>query len=158
VTGDFYFVTNSQPAATLAIALPPETSGVNLDDLRRRAEVERVRAVVDERLQNYREVVVNAVIEVEDALTLEQDAVASLKSIQKQRNLARQTLREARRRYLNGSGDFLNVLKEELNSLQLDHDIITQESKILTARINLNIALGGSGMDDFDKEREKDGK
>jgi len=138
--------------------LAANLAGPIFDGGRRRAEVERVRAVVDERLQNYREVVVNAVIEVEDALTLEQDAVASLKSIQKQRNLARQTLREARRRYLNGSGDFLNVLKEELNSLQLDHDIITQESKILTARINLNIALGGSGMDDFDKEREKDGK
>jgi outer membrane protein TolC len=84
---------------------------------------------------------------------LPKDAEESLKSIQKQRNLARQTLREARRRYLNGSGDFLNVLKEELNSLQLDHDIITQESKILTARINLNIALGGSKPGVVDTEK-----
>ncbi len=129
--------------------LAANLAGPIFDGGRRRAEVERVRAVVDERLQNYREVVVKAVIEVEDALTLEQDAAASLKSIQKQRNLAQQTLREARRRYLNGSGDFLNVLKEELNSLQLDHDIITQESKILRSRIKLYIALGGSGVDNF---------
>lgn len=127
--------------------LAANLAGPIFDGGRRRAEVERVRAVVDERLQSYREVVVNAVIEVEDALTSEQGAVATLKSIQKQRDLAQQTLREARRRYLNGSGDFINVLKEELNSLQLDHDIISQESKILTARINLNIALGGPEMD-----------
>jgi len=127
--------------------LAANLAGPIFDSGRRRAEVERVRSVVDERLLNYREVVVNAVIEVEDALNLEQDAVATLKSIQKQRALAGQTLREARRRYLNGSGDFLNVLKEELNSLQLDHDIISQESKILTARINLYIALGGSKAD-----------
>jgi NodT family efflux transporter outer membrane factor (OMF) lipoprotein len=138
--------------------LAANLAGPIFDGGRRRAEVERVRAVVDERLQNYREVVVNAVIEVEDALTLEQDAVASLESIQKQSDLARRTLREARRRYLNGSGDFINVLKEELNSLQLDHDIISQESKIITARINLHIAMGGSWMDDFNKEREKNGK
>ncbi len=133
--------------------LAANLAGPIFDGGRRRAEVERVRAVVDERLQNYREVVVNAVIEVEDALTLEQDAVATLKSIQKQRTLAGQTLREARRRYLYGSGDFLNVLKEELNSLQLDHDIITQESKILSARINLNIALGGSIANPADLEK-----
>jgi len=138
--------------------LAANLAGPIFDGGRRRAEVERVRAEVDERLQNYREVVVRAVIEVEDALTLEKSAVDILASFQKQRDLARQTLREARRRYLNGSGDFINVLKEELNSLQLDHDIITQESKILVARISLNIALGGSGMDDFDKEIEKDGR
>ncbi|MCK5915139.1 MAG: TolC family protein, partial [Deltaproteobacteria bacterium] len=107
---------------------------------------------------NYREVVVNAVIEVEDALTLEQDAVESLKSIQKQSDLAQRTLREARSRYLYGSGDFINVLKEELNSLQLDHDIISQEGRIITSRISLHIALGGSWMDEFNKEREKNVK
>ncbi|RLB67252.1 MAG: RND transporter [Deltaproteobacteria bacterium] len=133
--------------------LAANLAGPIFDGGRRRAEVERVRAVVDERLQNYREVVVNAVIEVEDALTLEKDAAESLVSFQKQSELAKKTLREARRRYLNGSGDFLNVLKEELNSLQLDHDIITQESKILSARINLYIALGGSKPNPDDTEK-----
>ena len=138
--------------------LAANLAGPIFDGGRRRAEVERVRAVADERLQKYREVVVNAVIEVEDALTLEQDAVESLASIQKQSDLARRTLREARRRYLNGSSDFINVLKEELNSLQLDHDIISQEGRIITARINLYLALGGSWMDGFNKERDENGK
>ena len=138
--------------------LAANLAGPIFDGGRRRAEVERVRAVVDERLQNYREVVVNAVIEVEDSLTLEKGAVESLVSFQKQSELAKKTLREARRRYLNGSGDFINVLKEELNSLQLDHDIISQEGKILVARINLYQALGGSWMDDYAEEREENGK
>ncbi len=140
--------------------LAANLAGPIFDGGRRRAEVERTRALVDERLQNYREVVVKAVIEVEDALTREQDAAATLASFKKQRALADKTLREARRRYLNGNGDFLNVLKEELNSLQLDHDIISQQSRIIGARINLYQALGGSWMDDFSevKEREKNGK
>ncbi len=128
------------------------------DGGRRRAEVGRVRAVVDERLALYRETVINAVFEVEDALTREQQSAATLASIRKQLELSRQSLREARRRYLNGSSDFLNVLNEELNSLQLEHDIITQEKQLLLARIALYKALGGSWLDDFSKEGLEHGK
>ena len=41
VTGDFFFVPGASPQPTLAIARPPETSGVNLEDLRRRAQNEQ---------------------------------------------------------------------------------------------------------------------
>ncbi|MCK5682327.1 TolC family protein, partial [bacterium] len=132
--------------------LAANLAGPVFDGGRRRAEVARVKAVADEYLQSYREVVVSAVIEVEDALTLEKDARETLNSLHLQIKLARQTLREARRRYLNGSGDFINVLKEELNSLQLDHDVISQEKKVLRARINLHKALGGSWPGAFNKE------
>ena len=108
--------------------------------------------MVDERLALYRETVFMAVIEVEDALTREAETSATLDSLRKQLELSRQTLREARRRYLNGSSDFINVLNEELNSLQLEHDIITQEKLFMLARIELHVALGGSWLDDFNEK------
>lgn len=132
--------------------LAASLAGPVFDGGRRRAEVERVRAVVDERLALYRKTVLNAVFEVDDALTREFESSATLVSLRKQLELSRQTLREARRRYLNGSSDFINVLNEELNSLQLEHDIISQEKRFLLARINLHIALGGSWVDEFSKE------
>ena len=129
--------------------LAANLAGPVFDGGRRRAEVERVKAVVDERLALYRETVLNAVVEVDDALTREAESSATLVSLRKQLELSRQTLREARRRYLNGSSDFINVLNEELNSLQLEHDIISQEKRFLLSRITLHIALGGSWLDDF---------
>ncbi|MEA1923054.1 MAG: efflux transporter outer membrane subunit [Pseudomonadota bacterium] len=132
--------------------LAANLAGPIFDGGRRRAEVARVRAVVDERLAFYRETVFAAVIEVEDALTKEAETSATLDSLRKQLKLSRQTLREARRRYLNGSSDFINVLNEELNSLQLEHDIITQEKQFMLSRIALHVALGGSWLEDFDEK------
>ena len=132
--------------------LAANLAGPVFDGGRRRAEVARVRAVVDERLAIYRETVLNAVFEVDDALTRELESSATLVSLRKQLELSRQTLREARRRYLNGSSDFINVLNQELNTLQLEHDIISQEKRFLLARITLHIALGGSWLDEFSKE------
>jgi len=138
--------------------LAANLAGPIFDGGRRRAEVERVKAVVDERLALYRETVLVAVLEVEDALTRQAQSAATLVSIRRQLELSRQTLREARRRYLNGSSDFINVLNEELNTLQLEHDIISQEKRFIGARITLYLALGGSWVDDFDGEGLEYGK
>ncbi|MEA3348659.1 MAG: efflux transporter outer membrane subunit, partial [Pseudomonadota bacterium] len=56
------------------INLAANLAGPIFDGGRRRAEVARVRAVVDERLSLYRETVLNAIVEVEDALTRESEA------------------------------------------------------------------------------------
>ncbi|MBN2808892.1 MAG: efflux transporter outer membrane subunit [Deltaproteobacteria bacterium] len=129
--------------------LAANLAGPVFDGGRRRAEVARVRAVVAERLALYRETVLTALAEVEDALTREAEAAATLDSLEKQLELSRQTLREARRRYLNGSSDFINVLNEELNTLQFEHDIISQEKQLRLARISLHVALGGSWVDEL---------
>ncbi|MBN2706761.1 MAG: efflux transporter outer membrane subunit, partial [Deltaproteobacteria bacterium] len=72
-----------------------------LDGGRRRAEIGRIRALADERLAAYRQIVIKAFHEVEDALVREDEASATLASLRRQLELSRQTLREARRRYLN---------------------------------------------------------
>ncbi len=131
------------------LALPVFDAG------RRRAEVGRCRALLDERLARYREVVLAAVIEVEDALTRERKAREGLATLRNQLEISRRSLREARRRYINGSSDFINVLNTQLNTLQLEHDIIDQEQALFQARITLCRALGGSWLEEYTENRRK---
>ncbi len=60
-------------------------------------------------------------------------------------------MREARRRYLNGKSDFMNVLREEFNILLVRQNIITAEEDMIIARINLYKALGGAWVDSYVK-------
>jgi len=127
--------------------LAANLSGAVFDGSRRKAEVERVRAIANERLAAYRKTVVTAITEVEDALTEEDQYTRTVASLEKQIRLSQETLREARRRYLNGSSDFVNVLKEELNFIELQQDTITAKEQMIAARIHLQMALGGSWLD-----------
>lgn len=122
-------------------------AGPIFDGHRRQAEVERVKAVADERLAAYRKTVVTAISEVENALTEEDQYRKTVASLVKQIRLSEETMREARRRYINGSTDFVNVLKEELNFLQLQYDTIKAREQMIAARIHLYKALGGAWLD-----------
>ena len=51
LTGDFFFVPEIAPQPALAVARPPETSGMNLDDLRQRAQSEQQAQAELERVQ-----------------------------------------------------------------------------------------------------------
>jgi len=123
-------------------------AGPIFDGGRRSLEVKRTQAVVRERLESYRQVVFQAILEVNSALGDEEQNIKVLASLEEQFELAEKTLREARNRYLNGSSDFLNVLKEELNSLLIRQKLITTKEKRLIARINLYRALGGAWVED----------
>ena len=127
--------------------LAANLTGPIFDGFRREAEVARVKAIVDERLAAYRKTVLTAVAEVEDALTEEDQYTRTVTSLENQIRLSEETMREARRRYINGSTDFVNVLKEELNYLQLQQDIIKAREQMIAARIHLHKALGGTWLD-----------
>ncbi|MDD5760305.1 MAG: efflux transporter outer membrane subunit, partial [Desulfobulbaceae bacterium] len=86
-----------------------------LDGNRRQNEVERTKALVEERLAIYGRTVFSAIREVEDALGDEQQQNDSITSLKLQQELSNVTIREARRRYMNGNSDFTNVLRSELN-------------------------------------------
>lgn len=120
-----------------------------LDGKRRHNELERVKAIVEERLAIYGRTVFTAIREVEDALADEKQYRDSIASLNRQQELSDRTIREARSRYLNGSSNFLNVLREELNVLQVEQDLITTEEKMLAARVRLHKALGGSWMNRY---------
>lgn len=122
-------------------------AGPIFDGNRRALEVKRVQAVVQERLASYRRIVFSAIVEVEDAIADEKQYDQVLDSLNRQVLLSEKTMREARNRYLNGSTDFLNVLREELNNLQLQQSLIITKEKKIVARIDLYRALGGSWLE-----------
>ncbi len=129
---------------TWILRLAAGLSGPIFDGGRRTAEVARTMAVVDERLADYKKVVLTAIREVEDALTREQQFRRTISNINQQIELTENAYREATWRYLNGISDFLAVLREQVNLITLQLDRIQAGSDLLKARISLHKALGGS--------------
>lgn len=126
-----------------------------LDGNRRQNEVERVKAMVEERLAVYGRTVFSAIREVEDALVEEKQYDDSIASLKRQQELSDVTIREAQRRFMNGNSDFLNVLRSELNMLLVEQDLILSEEKMLLARVRLYKALGGSWMNRYVTAQEE---
>lgn len=124
-------------------------TGPLLDGNRRKTEVARTQAVVDEKLVAYGKIVFSAIKEVEDALADEQRYDLSLDSLTRQLGLSARTVQEARRRYLNGNSNFLNVLREEANSVQVRQNLIAEQENKLLARIRLYRALGGTWVNGY---------
>jgi len=117
-----------------------------LDGGRRRAEVSRTRAVLAERVNNYGAVLLTALREVEDALVQERRQLSYLERVDEQVQIARETLREARARYVNGLGDYLPVLTSLEALQQLELLQLREKKRLLEHRIQLYRALGGSWM------------
>lgn len=114
-----------------------------LDGGRRKLEVEKQQAIVDEALAAYQQTVLTALKEVEDALMLEDKVQDQLEALRNELALARQTLAAARNRYANGLSDYLNVTSSLLSVQTLERDEITQVANLFKARIALHKALGG---------------
>jgi len=131
------------------LRLATSVTGPIFDGGSRKAEVERSRAVVDERLAAYRNTVLTAIREVEDALARERQYRGFLINIDKQLQLTRMAYREATWRYLNGLNDFLPVLREQINLITFQLDRIQTGADLLKARIGLYKALGGSWMEEM---------
>ncbi len=113
----------------------------------RSAEVQRTLAVAEERLAAYRESVVLALKEVEDALVFEQQYRKSIANIDQQIELAQMAYREATWRYLNGLSDYLPVIREQINLITAEQDRITTERDLVQTRVTLHKALGGTWTD-----------
>ncbi len=113
------------------------------DGGRRKLEVEKQQAVVDEALAAYRLTVLTALEEVEGALMLEEKIQDQLVAVRNELALARQTLSAARNRYANGLSDYLNVTSALVSVQSLERDEITQIANLFKARITLHQALGG---------------
>lgn len=110
----------------------------------RSAEVDRQKAIVDEKLAAYQEVVLTAIREVEDSLITEQKLQEQQIAQQHQLDLAEQALSTAKNRYLKGLSTYLPVLTELQNVEQLQQDLLSQQLSLLANRVVLHRALGGN--------------
>ncbi len=114
------------------------------DGNRRAAEVDRTEAVVDENLAFYRETVLVAIREVENALVTEARQLEHIEKLKKVVETARIALRQAVLRYRNGLTDYLPVLTQILTVQDLERNLIVQRETLLRNRVNLHLALGGT--------------
>ncbi len=129
-------------AATLAAGV----TGPIFDAGRRKAEVERARAVVDERLAGYRESVLIAAKEVETALIEEVKQGEYIEALERELDAARNAHEQALLRYRKGSSDYLPVVSA-LSQLQVvERRLVQAELARLDLRVQLCVALGGSWM------------
>ncbi|MDF7826440.1 efflux transporter outer membrane subunit [Pontiellaceae bacterium B12227] len=130
-------------------SLAGSITGPIFDGGRRKAEVARTRAVVDERLAAYKETVLNAIKEVEDALISETKQREYIEKVDARLTAARRSYEESINRYRNGLIEYTTVLIQ-LNTLQnLERDRIVAQYTLLQYRINLYRALGGSWTEEL---------
>lgn len=114
-----------------------------LDGRRREAEVARTLAVVRERLATYRQTVLTAIREVEDALVQERRHGEHIEILIRQIDHASKALQQAGQRYRKGIIDYLPVLTQLSTVQRLERDLLRRRLERLLARVSLYRALGG---------------
>ena len=114
-----------------------------LDGGQRRAEVDRTRAVTDQRLSEYGQAVLNALAEVENALVRERRHVEYLASLTAQLDLSAQTIEQTRQQYMGGAKNYLRVLDAQRSHQRLQRTMLLEKLQLIEFRIALYRALAG---------------
>lgn len=141
--GSFFYRDGIDPSGLVASLLGSFIQPL-LDWGARKAEVERNRAVYVERLAFFTQKFLEAVEDVENSLYLERQQREFLRRLDSRQKLLKSTVEETTERYSNGLTDYLPVL-DALKELQrLERVIVQQERALLSFRIQLHRALGGS--------------
>jgi len=114
-----------------------------LDGGRIKANIFHNEAEVEESLNEYGSVIINAISEVENALIREKYQKEQIKQIKQNISLTKDTLREAKLRYMHGLIDYLPSITA-LTALQaLERKLVSAQQKLLSHRLSLYRALGG---------------
>ncbi|MCF6178899.1 MAG: efflux transporter outer membrane subunit [Geopsychrobacter sp.] len=118
-----------------------------MDGGRRRAEVARNRALVRERIAGYRQGVLVALREVEDALSANQKGDERLKLLTSSLAAAKASRKLRFNNYLRGLNDYLPVLSSERVVLQAKNELVATRRQLISDRITLARSLGGAWME-----------
>jgi len=116
------------------------------DGGQRSAEVDRARAQLEELVAAYGQTLLTALGEVEDALVQERRQREHIAVVDEQLTLARAAHAEARTRYVNGLGTYLEVLTTERSEQQAEQALLQARRQALAYRVQLHRALGGTWM------------
>jgi NodT family efflux transporter outer membrane factor (OMF) lipoprotein len=109
----------------------------------RKAEVERQKAIVSERIHLWGQTILYALQDVEAALTWHQQQTQLLDNLKHQLSLAHQTYQRIRESYIKGQVDYIRVL-ESLQSLQeLERNVVQAQSNLIQSRIDLYRSIAG---------------
>lgn len=124
-----------------------------VDAGRRRAEVDRTRAVVREALAAYQQSVLEAVREVEDALAASRTTELRIARLRETERATQASLRLSLQNYLQGVNDYLPVLTAQRNLFEVQSGLLSARRQQISHRISLARALGGSWMQGPMEER-----
>ncbi len=113
------------------------------DGTLRKAEVQRQKAIVSERIHTWSQTILDALQDVEAALTRQHQQTQLLENLKHQLSLARQTFQRNRESYIKGQIDYIRVL-ESLQSLQaLERNVVTSQRTLIQRRIDLYRSIAG---------------
>jgi len=113
------------------------------DGGRRRAEVERSRALAAERLNAYGQTILTALKEVEDALAQERRQAEYVASLERQLELSNKSIQQIFESYTKGAADFTRYLTTLLAHQQLQRKYVSSKRDLLLYRVDLYRALSG---------------
>lgn len=122
-----------------------------IDSGRRKAEVERTRAIFNENLASYHKTVLNAFREVEDALAKIIASQKRIKLLEETVSVSKDSLRLALDRYMQGLTDYLPVLTEQLRHFTARSNLLEAKRQLISDRIQLARALGGEWVNHVEK-------
>jgi NodT family efflux transporter outer membrane factor (OMF) lipoprotein len=114
-----------------------------VDGGRRRAAVAQAQALADERFVAYRDTVFGALHEVADTLASEQWKREHLDRLEREFELATETLDGTQRRYRGGLSDYLAVLIVQATQQRTELALVSARADLLSNRIDLYRVLGG---------------
>lgn len=117
----------------------------------RRAEVDRTKAVVEEKLNDYAKTVAEAVKEVEDGLVGETRRREYIQLLGEQLAAARITLTNALVQYQNGQSEYSNYLSAWTEVQRLERSLVSQRAALIKNRVDLYRALGGDWTGRLDR-------
>ena len=115
------------------------------------AQQTQAEAALQEQLHTFTHSVLQAIAEVENALSNQKHEAKRLKHLQQQRDHAASALGEAKERYIAGLSEFLPVLTA-LGTLQrVEQSVVLSQKQVRTYRVQLCRALGGSWTQKLEK-------
>lgn len=117
-----------------------------IDGGRRKAEVTRNEAVLSERLAAYRQAVLTAVKEVEDALAANQGSEERIALLKDRVEASEASNRLAMERYRQGLSDYLPVLTAQSLLFDAQAQLVSARRQLIVDRVSLARALGGEWM------------
>ena len=117
--------------------------GPLFDGGRRKAEVQRQQAVAAERIDSWSQTILDALQDVEAALTRQEQQSQLLANLEYRLGLARLTYARNRESYIKGQIDYIRVL-ESIQSLQaLERNVVTAQLTLVERRIDLYRSIAG---------------
>ncbi len=123
--------------------LAANLTGPLLDAGLRKTEIERTKAALSEKINNYNQSVLEALQDVEDALNRERFQRQYVTNLQQQLTLARQVYDRTRQRYIKGQLDYIRVLESLVSQQTLEQRELTARRQLVDYRIDLCRAIAG---------------